>query len=361
MGSVGTSPTIIKSLGNYNSVVQKIGFSSLVLHDMQCPRRSCLPMFNSLKTPEFKPSFRENSTGYSLSEPDKSTVGDLLERVRAWAVALPTVLCLLGIFILALALLSYHPADAGWSTTGKTGGYYNWLGASGAWLADIVLYALGRSAWVVLVVAACWAVKALFIISQGRRTPAFAWVAVISLVLWLLVSCTLEAMRLNDTKVVLPFGAGGVIGYSIAKALAFLAPERFWVMGLTLAWLLLATFTFATSWPAVALALGTAWDAFRTKRAAKIDNQESIALGAQMQAARSAEVEQTLAQPDFHHPIEVRPVLATVIPKYEAPKALAKQAADEKIKAKLDELRAKQASARALQPVLFEEAPAEGY
>ncbi len=46
-----------------------------------------------------------------------------------------------------LAMLSYNPGDAAWSTSGSRTGVHNWAGRFGAWLADLAFFALGYSAW----------------------------------------------------------------------------------------------------------------------------------------------------------------------------------------------------------------------
>ena len=56
--------------------------------------------------------------------------------------------CLALVF---LALFSYHPADAAWSTSGASPQTHNLVGRFGAWLADLSYFALGYSVWW------CWA------------------------------------------------------------------------------------------------------------------------------------------------------------------------------------------------------------
>ncbi|HEX5055973.1 MAG TPA: DNA translocase FtsK 4TM domain-containing protein [Gammaproteobacteria bacterium] len=55
---------------------------------------------------------------------------------------------------LILALLSYDPADPGWSHTGVRANIHNIAGAFGAWFADIVLYLFGFMAYLVPVMVA---------------------------------------------------------------------------------------------------------------------------------------------------------------------------------------------------------------
>ena len=50
-----------------------------------------------------------------------------------------------------LSLLSYHPGDAAWSTSGTQTAVHNWVGRLGAWMADLAFFSLGYSVWW------CWA------------------------------------------------------------------------------------------------------------------------------------------------------------------------------------------------------------
>ena len=57
------------------------------------------------------------------------------------------VLGLALIIFATMALASYSPHDAAWSTSGTGGPLHNWAGKLGAWLADVAYVALGFSAW----------------------------------------------------------------------------------------------------------------------------------------------------------------------------------------------------------------------
>ncbi len=59
---------------------------------------------------------------------------------------------------LVLALMTYHPLDPAWTHTGADGGVRNLTGVSGALFADVTLYFLGRSAYLIplLIAFAGW-------------------------------------------------------------------------------------------------------------------------------------------------------------------------------------------------------------
>ena len=146
---------------------------------------------------------------------------------------------LLGLTTLALwfvTLLSHHPADPAWSTTGNRELPANWLGHLGAWVADISLFFLGRSVWVLFLALALAWLRLLRSWAHARQgammtgSPLHAdaphaqphWLLRLwrSRTMWsvalfflLLACCVLEWSRFYDLNPArLPNGAGGVVG-----------------------------------------------------------------------------------------------------------------------------------------------------
>jgi S-DNA-T family DNA segregation ATPase FtsK/SpoIIIE len=221
-----------------------------------------------------------------------------------------------------LALISYHPADAGWSNTGKTSAYYNYLLAPGAWIADILLYYFGRSSWIVLIIMSLWCIKTLFFPQQQTITVhatgiqlSGSWRRAIYLLLWLIVSCGLEALRFNHTNVTLPLGAGGVVGLIIGDLIQHFMVERWAVILLSMLWLLLAAATLGTHWLAIADTIGEIGDNFRSKQAAKYEAKRSLALGQARETQRNAELAHLNAS-FAHANITVETHVPAVLPVY---------------------------------------------
>jgi len=74
---------------------------------------------------------------------------------------------------LALAFWGYNPDDPGWSHAVYTTTLHNPAGRGGAWLADLMLYIFGLSAWwwiVLLLVFVWWGYRRL----DGRRAVSAA-------------------------------------------------------------------------------------------------------------------------------------------------------------------------------------------
>ena len=147
-------------------------------------------------------------------------------RSRRWLLLLAT-----GGLMLAwlLALLSYSPWDAAFSTAGDGAPLRNWLGFYGASLADLSYYFFGFSVWLLFLACVRLWLAALWELTHGRlralpekNTPSAAaaaasrwWpVARFHLGLWLMVggACALEWSRLHRLDPDLPGTSGGVMG-----------------------------------------------------------------------------------------------------------------------------------------------------
>jgi len=126
---------------------------------------------------------------------------------------------------LALILVTYNKSDPGWSFSGSGAPLQNKGGVVGAWLADLLLYLFGLSAW--------WWVAAgvVLVVSGYRRLTHEAperhhpWLAIPGFALVLLASASLEALRLYRLPALLPNAPGGalgdVIGTGLSHALGF--------------------------------------------------------------------------------------------------------------------------------------------
>lgn len=129
-------------------------------------------------------------------------------------------LALLGVVLyLVLIFYGYDRADPGWSHSGDSPPH-NPGGIAGAWLADLLLYLFGVSAW-------WWMLFFLYLVSwiyhriDGGvfdRRPLF--VSAIGFLALLVASSGFEALRLYTLKMMLPQAPGGVLGQVISKDLS---------------------------------------------------------------------------------------------------------------------------------------------
>ncbi|MFO1340665.1 MAG: DNA translocase FtsK 4TM domain-containing protein [Burkholderiaceae bacterium] len=217
---------------------------------------------------------------------------------------------------LALALLSRRAADPGFSTSGQGGPVLNWLGAPGAWVADVLLVLFGFSAW--------WLVLA------GGRHLATAWSARLrgeapaagraawrwgGLVLLLVASCALEWTRMYGWEARLPGHAGGVLGWwlgPLSMKLGFVYSGVLWISLLVLALPMALRF----SWLKLADGLGAWVEGFRERRIEKRELAEDVRLGELAQREREIEVEEEREEFEEHEPIVIEPPVL-VVPKSE--------------------------------------------
>jgi len=149
--------------------------------------------------------------------------------------------------VVLVALLSFDPRDAGFSSTGTGEAVHNRVGSAGAYLADLLYFLCGRPAYLLPLALAVMAVR----LGRGQvsaETSSRANFAVRGLGFAVLVmsSCGLAALHWHPG--LLPQGAGGVIGMAVGSGLS---------NGLNL---LGATLLLLAAWAAsVAIAFGISW------------------------------------------------------------------------------------------------------
>ena len=187
---------------------------------------------------------------------------------------------------LALIFLTFDRGDPGWSHSAPAAALHNAGGRAGAWIADLLLYLFGVSAywWVALcLVGVAWGYRRLERSALIDRRPLA--IALGGFALLLLASASLEALRLHSLAVALPLAPGGMLG----DALGGLAARLLGFTGATLLLLTLAAVGFSlftgVSWLAVAEATGTllengaalarrAWEGRADRRAGEIAREE---------------------------------------------------------------------------------------
>lgn len=218
---------------------------------------------------------------------------------------------LLALSFWLLALLGYSAQDAAWSTSGarEARETVNWLGRSGAWLADGSYFALGFSVWWCL--AAGW--RAWFSAlarwlrggqaARGAERPllrrAIFWTG---LLLLLGASTALEWSRLYRFEPLLPGPAGGVLG-------AIVGPASVHWLGFTGSGLLAivlvvagAALAFRFSWGHLAQGLGARIDALARSRLARRERARDLALGREAAREREAVLLGERSDSEEQHP-----------------------------------------------------------
>ena len=139
-------------------------------------------------------------------------------RIGSWA----GWLALVGIALyLLLVLVTYQQSDPGWSHSVRTDSVRNAGGMVGAYIADLMLYLFGVSAywWIVLCGAlVAWGFRRIENLEPGdRRSYA---VVLTGFVILLLASSGIETVRLHSVHAALPFAPGGVMGAIVGQGIA---------------------------------------------------------------------------------------------------------------------------------------------
>ncbi len=209
---------------------------------------------------------------------------------------------------LVLILGSYDQADPGWSHSAEVDSIANAGGRFGAWVADLLLYLFGLSAywWVVsLLCATWWGYRRIETAGSSDRRPL--WIASMGFVALLLASASLEALRLHSLHAPLPLAPGGLLGLAISEQL-----HRFLgFTGATLLLLVVAGIGFSLlsglSWLELAERLGEWLERGWTAAIAAWQASRDRKIGAQAAQRREVAVEEDKKLFDEHPPIRIEP------------------------------------------------------
>ncbi len=218
-----------------------------------------------------------------------------------------------GFLYLGLILATYSKTDPGWSFSGTGAPLQNRGGVVGAWLADLLLYLFGLSAWwwvlggVVLVVAGYRRV-----VRPDDETDHPLRLGVLGFALALFSSAALEAIRMWKLPASLPLAPGGALGDAIGQGLS----RGIGFNGATL--LLLALFAvgsslfFGISWLKVMERIGAGIEAFagwiRRRREAAVDRK----IGDEATFEREQAVSHVREEEEERVPVLVVPATAYV-------------------------------------------------
>jgi DNA segregation ATPase FtsK/SpoIIIE, S-DNA-T family len=253
---------------------------------------------------------------FPASEPRFSPRHTALIRESWWLIVVAAVA------FLTLILATYHKADAGWSYSGSGTTVQNKGGVVGAWLADLLLYVFGLSAWwwvfagIVLVVGGYRRVAAQSNPDAGASERHHPWLAAPGFVILLAASAALEALRLYRLPVTLPQAPGGAIGdllgNGLARALGFNGATLLLIAMLAVGWSLLTGMSWIRLMERVGGAIERATIWMRERREAKRDRE----IGAAALEQREHAVEVAREIDEDREPVVVVPA-AFEVPKSE--------------------------------------------
>ncbi|HLD09896.1 MAG TPA: DNA translocase FtsK 4TM domain-containing protein, partial [Methylophilaceae bacterium] len=135
---------------------------------------------------------------------------------EAWWLALVAV----GVY-LTVILFSYHRDDPSWSHSASDSAViHNTGGRVGAWLADMLLYLFGFSAWwwVVLAFYAIWLIYLRLEVVAMSQRPLLLF-NLVGFGILLVASSALEAGHILPLPSDLPLGPGGMLGSVVDEML----------------------------------------------------------------------------------------------------------------------------------------------
>ena len=227
--------------------------------------------------------------------PDK--IGGLLQESR-WL-----GLGAIGLF-LSMALWGFNKEDPGWSHSVNVASLHNPTGRAGAWLADLLLYIFGLSAWwwiVLFGMFVWWGFRRLNAFDADSRRPLY--IALGGFVFLLLASSALEALRFHTLKAVLPLGPGGLIG----TELSLLFERQLGYTGATLLLLALIAAGWSIfsgmSWLWAFERLGAGLETFVGFFYGRVDAWRDRQIGKEVAQQREVVVEEEKRRVELHDPI----------------------------------------------------------
>ncbi len=124
---------------------------------------------------------------------------------------------------LLVSLITYHPADPGWSRSSAMTGIRNAGGVAGAWFADVSLYLLGYLAYLIpiLIAYAGWLLFSHR--NDGEElNPQNAGFRLLGFLLTLIGGAGLATLHFSDPSLSLPTNAGGILGSTVGTGLVSL-------------------------------------------------------------------------------------------------------------------------------------------
>ena len=180
-------------------------------------------------------------------------------------------------------------------------------GAFGAWLADLMLYVFGVSAY-------WWTAACLYVVVWGyrRMEPVRLGLAAGGFLLLLVSSSALERLRLHSLSAELPLAPGGVVGEQVAGALS----TALGFTGATLALLTLAAIGFSlfigVSWLTIFEAVGGFLEKGYGLALGIWERRRDRKLGSRARVEREAAVEVEKRREEEHPPLRIEPALAEI-------------------------------------------------
>jgi len=151
-------------------------------------------------------------------EPQQGTLSPRVKELGSEIVVFVSVF--ISLYAL-LSLLSYHPADPGWSHSGGvTGDVRNWGGRFGANFSDMLLHGFGYMSYLVPIMILVLGVR-FYINRHSDADPSYLNRVLVALgfVITVMGACGLENLHFNHLSAAKTFVAGGFLGDGLTHSL----------------------------------------------------------------------------------------------------------------------------------------------
>jgi S-DNA-T family DNA segregation ATPase FtsK/SpoIIIE len=214
---------------------------------------------------------------------------------------------------LLLILATFHKTDPGWSHSATGAVAQNAGGHVGAWLADLLLYLFGLSAyWWVGLCAAIVVLGYRRLHGAPRPDRRSLGVMLAGFVLLLFASAGLEAVRLHSLQAALPLAPGGLVGDAVGS----IASAALGFTGATLAMVALLAIGLSLfsgiSWITVAEFTGFVLESAYTSAKSAWERRQDRKQGALAREEREVVVESGRKREEEHPPLRIEPQLVEI-------------------------------------------------
>jgi S-DNA-T family DNA segregation ATPase FtsK/SpoIIIE len=231
---------------------------------------------------------------------------------------------------LTMALWGFSKEDPGWSHAVGSATLHNPAGRAGAWIADLMLYIFGLSAWwwiVLLGMFVWWGFRRYHSPEDHKQHPLFIALGGFSFLL--VASSSLEALRFYSLKAALPLAPGGMLGIELGRLLStqlgYTGSTLFLLAAMAAGWSIFS----GMSWAWAFEQLGIFLESFLGFFYGRVDAWRDRQIGKEVAQKREVVVKEEKQRVELHDPIiiETPPPDVPVSKKAEARVEREKQAA----------------------------------
>jgi S-DNA-T family DNA segregation ATPase FtsK/SpoIIIE len=205
---------------------------------------------------------------------------------------------------LIMALWGFSKEDPGWSHAVGSLTVHNPAGRAGAWIADLMLYLFGLSAWwwiVLLGMFVWWGYRKFNAPDEHKQHPLF--IALGGFFVLLLASSSLEALRFYSLQAELPLAPGGLLGIELgrvlAKQLGYTGSTLLLLSAMAAGWSIFAGMSWLWAFEKLGIFLETCVGFFYGRVDAWRDRQ----IGKEVAQKREVVVEEEKRRVELHEPI----------------------------------------------------------